>query len=462
MPDCRDIELTGRSALQIAALISSGLVSAEVVAERALAAIAACDDQAIFTRVTADRAMAEARAASLRLQDNCPRSALDGVPVVWKDLFDLEGIATTAGSQVLANTAPAKSDASVVARLKAAGMVCIGRVNMTEFAFSGLGLNPHFGTPRNACGRDVPRVPGGSSSGSAVAVARGLVPVAIGTDTGGSVRVPAALNGVIGYKASSQRYPMDGVFPLSPTLDTLGIFARNVRDVVMVDAAMCGLLLPVVRPAVLRGLRVLVPGNVVSEGCDAAVIANFEAALARLAAAGALVERQAMPVFDEILALGSRHGSIATAEAYALHQRRVDGPEAGAIDRRVVARIKLGAAMPMVDYVALMQARARLVAKTATEMAGRCVVAMPTVPHTAPPISPLEADDEMFVKVNLKTLRNTMLGNFLGWCGVSFPTGTDALGLPTALLLSGAPGTDEHLLALSLAAEGLMQPGLSR
>ena len=295
MPGSSDIELTGRSALDLAALVSAGLVTAEYVAEKTLAAIATCDDQTIFTRVTADRAMAEAHAAILLLRDGGALSGLDGVPVAWKDLFDLEGMVTTAGSRVLADTAPAKSDATVVARLKAAGMVCVGRVNMTEFAFSGLGLNPHFGTPRNACGRDVPRVPGGSSSGSAVAVARGLVPVAIGTDTGGSVRVPAALNGVIGYKASSQRYPMDGVFPLAPTLDTLGIFARNVRDVVMVDAAMCGLLAPIVRPTALKGLRVLVPDNVVLEGCDAAVIANFETALARLAAAGALIERGAMP-----------------------------------------------------------------------------------------------------------------------------------------------------------------------
>ena len=162
------------------------------------------------------------------------------------------------------------------------------------------------------------------------------------------------------------------------------------------------------------------------------------------------------------IATGTRPRATATAEAYALHQQRVEGPEAYAIDRRVVARIKLGAAMPMVAYVALTQARARLVAQSAAEMAGHCIVAMPTVPHTAPPIAPLEADDDLFVKVNLKTLRNTMLGNFLGWCGVSFPTGTDALGLPTALLLSGAPGTDEHLLALALSVEALMQPGANR
>ena len=245
--DFPSFDIGGRSALQLSALTSSGLVSAEEVAERTLAAIANCEDQAIFTRLTAWRARTEARAASERLREGRPVSILDGVPIVWKDLFDLEGITTTAGSRVLEGNAPASIDAAVVSRLKAAGMVCVGSANMTEFAYSGIGLNPHYGTPRNPHGRAEARVPGGSSSGSAVVVARGLAPVAIGTDTGGSVRIPAAFNGIIGYKASTDRYPMDGVFALSQTLDTLGIFARTVADVVVVDAAMCGLVAPNVR-----------------------------------------------------------------------------------------------------------------------------------------------------------------------------------------------------------------------
>ena len=257
------VDIRGRSAQQLAALMSAGLLSPEEVAEQTLASIAACEDQAVFTRLTVERARAEARAATQRLRAGRPASALDGVPIAWKDLFDLEGVTTTAGSRVLEADAPAKMDATVVSRLTAAGMVCIGHANMTEFAYSGIGLNPHYGTPRNPHGREEARVPGGSSSGSAVAVARGLVPVAIGTDTGGSVRIPAAFNGIIGYKASTGRYPMDGVFALSPTLDTLGVFARTVEDAVVVDAAMRALVAPNVRREPITGLRLIAPTNVV-------------------------------------------------------------------------------------------------------------------------------------------------------------------------------------------------------
>lgn len=457
MSGLTNFDIGGRSALQLGALVASGLISAEEVAERTLAGIAACEDQAIFTRVTPERAFSEARAAAQRLREGRPASVLDGVPIAWKDLFDLEGMPTTAGSRVFENAPPAAADAPVVSRLKRAGMICVGRVNMTEFAFSGIGLNPHYGTPRNPHGRGEARVPGGSSSGSAVVVARGLAPAAIGTDTGGSVRIPAAFNGIIGYKASSGRYPMDGVFPLSETLDTLGVFARNVADAIVIDAAMCGLLAPAVRSASLEELRILAPTNVVLDDCEPAVARNFEAALTRLARAGATIERGPMPIFDDILALSARHGTIVAAEAYALHKTRVEGPDADRIDRRIVKRVRLAHTMPMVDYIAIIQARSRLIEQARRLLAGRCLVAMPTVPHAAPSIAALEADDELFFRMNAKTLRNTMLGNFLGWCGVSLPTGTDDVGLPTALLLSGAPGMDEQLLALSLAAEAIIR-----
>jgi aspartyl-tRNA(Asn)/glutamyl-tRNA(Gln) amidotransferase subunit A len=455
--DIKNLDTNGRTALQLSAWMSAGLLSAEAVAEQTLAAIAACDDQAIFTVVTAERARAEAKAAARRLREGRPGSILDGVPIVWKDLFDLEGLPTTAGSRLLEAAAPARTDAAVVSRLKDAGMVCIGRANMTEFAYSGIGLNPHYGTPRNPHGRAEPRAPGGSSSGSAVVVARGLAPVAIGSDTGGSVRIPAAFNGIIGYKASTDRYPMDGVFALSTTLDTLGVFARTVADAVVVDAAMSGLTTPNVRKAPIDGLRVIVPTNIVFDDCQPAVVENFEAALARLAQAGAIIERRAMPVFDEILALSARHGTIVAAEAYAAHKARVEGADASRIDRRVAKRIALAHTMQMVDYIALMQARTRLIKQTTDLLASDVLVAMPTVAHTAPSIDALEADDDLFVRTNARTLRNTMLGNFLGWCGVSFPTGTDSAGLPTALLLSGAPATDERLLSFSLTAESLMR-----
>jgi aspartyl-tRNA(Asn)/glutamyl-tRNA(Gln) amidotransferase subunit A len=336
-------------------------------------------------------------------------------------------------------------------------MVCVGRVNMTEFAYSGIGLNPHFGTPHNPHGSDEPRAPGGSSSGSAVAVARGLVPVSIGSDTGGSVRIPAAFNGIVGYKSSGGRYRMDGIFPLSRTLDTLGVLARSVTDAALVDAALRGVPVPAARPRTLVGQRILVPRNVVFDEVELLVADNFEAALGRLSAAGAVVERMRLPVFDEIMALVARHGAIAAAEAYVLHRERVEGPDADAMDRRVVSRVRLGAKMSVVDYVTLLQARQRLIAEAASLFAGGAVVAFPTVVHTAPRIADLEADDELFGRINSRTLRNTMLGNFLDWCGISVPTGTDDAGLPTALLVSAAPGADDDLLSLGLSAEAVIR-----
>jgi len=453
-----DLDIAGRSALQLAAVMAGGAIDAEAVAERTLAAIRACDDPAIFIRTTPARALAEARAAAHRIRAGRPRSLLEGVPVAWKDLFDIQGFTTTAGSRVLANDPPAARDAPVVARLADAGMVCVGHVNMTEFAYSGIGLNPHYGTPRNAHSpAGDPRVPGGSSSGSAVAVARGLVPVAIGSDTGGSVRIPAAFNGIIGLKTSTGRYPTEGAFPLSTTLDTVGVFARTVLEAAIVDAALCGSGVPALVPGRIAGTRILVPTNVVFDDIEPAVLANFEAALARLQAAGAVIERVALPVFDAVLALTARLGNLTAAEAYTLHRGRLAGPEAAMMDRRVVERVRGGGAVAMPDYVTILQERRRMVGEAAALFAGGAVVAYPTVVHTAPRIAALEADDALFYRINGRTLRNTNLGNFLDWCGVSIPSGTDDAGLPTALLLSGAHGSDDALLALALAAEDVIR-----
>ena len=445
------------SALQTGALLGSGAIDAETLTAQTLAGIAACDDPAIFTVVTEQRARAEARASALRLREGRARGPLDGVAVAWKDLFDIAGLATTAGSRVLAEAPAATQDAAVVARLRDAGMVCVGRVNMTEFAYSGIGLNPHYGTPRNAHSADAPRVPGGSSSGSAVAVARGLVPVSIGSDTGGSVRIPAAYNGIVGYKTSGGRYPMHGVFPLSHTLDTLGVLARSVGDAVAVDAALRGAVVPDVRARALAGVRVLVPRNVVFDDIEPAVAANFADAITRLAQAGAVIEPTQFAPFDDVLALLARHGTIVAAEAYALHKARVEGPEADAMDQRVVTRIRLASKFALPDYIALLQARGRLIAQAASLLAGGSVIAFPTIAHTAPRIADLQADDALFWRYNARTLRNTMLGNFLDWCGVTVPTGVDTAGLPTSLLLSGAPGADDALLALALTAEPVIR-----
>ncbi len=449
--------LSRRSAAQWAAQLAAGVVDAADAIEQTLAAVDACDDPAIFTLTTRERAHTAARAASARQRNGNSLGWLDGVPVAWKDLFDLSGHPTTAGSRLLADSPPAVADAAIVTRLEAAGMISIGRVNMTEFAFSGIGLNPHYGTPVNPYGQR--RVPGGSSSGSGVAVARGLAPISIGTDTSGSVRIPAAFNGIVGYKISGRRWPMRGAFPLSHTLDTLGVLCLGVLDAILVDAAARGLAAPDIRRGSLRDMHLVVPANVVFDECEPAVIANFEAALTRLKDAGVCIERRDIPVLDEILALNTQYGPIVNAEAYALHRERVESEGAARMDRRVASRIRLAAATPLTAYITIMEARRRLVAEAAAMLKEGWLVAYPTVAHVAPPIDALEADDDLFVRTNMKTLRNTLLGNFLDWCGVSIPNGTDAQGLPTGFLLSGGPGQDDDLLAMALAAESIIRSG---
>ena len=451
------LDIGGRSVLQLAGMIQSGIADPKEITEATLAGIEACDEPGLFVLVTADRARAEAAAASDRVRAGRPRSLLDGVPVAWKDLFDLQGATTTAGSRVLVRQAPATEDAAVVQRLRAAGMVSVGRVGMTEFAFSGLGLNPHFGTPRNPHGGDEARIPGGSSSGSAVAVARGLVSVSIGTDTGGSVRIPAAFNGIVGYKATHGRYPMEGVFPLSRSLDSLGILCRTVADAVAVDAAMQSKVGSDVTRRAITGTRIVVPTNVVFDDAEPTVVERFEAALDLLSRAGARIERRVIAAFDGVLEVGAKRGALVTAEAYALHMVRLSGPAADEMDPRVASRMRGGANISMVDLVEIRDTRARLIADARREVGLDAFVAYPTVPHVAPLVEPLEQDDALYVQINARTLRNTMLGNFLEWCGVSLPCGTDGQGLPVGFLLSAPGGRDADLLGLALEVEDIVR-----
>ncbi|MFK0276569.1 amidase [Ensifer sp. NPDC090286] len=452
-------DLSGRSIAQLSVLLQSGALDPRALTEWTLGRVRDHADQAIFTVVTPERAMREAEASHMRLSSGRPLGLLDGIPVAWKDLFAIKGLSTTAGSIVLKNDPAATEDAAVVAALANAGMVSVGRVNMSEFAFSGLGLNPHYGTPRNPCSKDVGRIPGGSSSGSGVAVAAGLVPVSIGTDTGGSIRIPAALNGIVGYKATRGRYSMRGVFPLAKSLDSLGPLCRTVQDAVWVDAAMRGLPASEVRRGSLEGLSIVVPTDVVFDGAEDGVVFAFEGALSRLERAGARVRRQAFPAFKRIFEITAAHGPLVTAEAYALHRFRLEGADAASMDRRVVSRARLGEKIALSDYIAILDARDRLVAEVSTLVGPSEIIAYPTVAHVAPPTVPLEADDALFVETNGRTLRNTLIGNFLDWCGVSLPCGTGEAGMPVGLLLSALPHHDTHLLSVALAAEDVVRVG---
>ncbi|MFB9947642.1 amidase [Rhizobium puerariae] len=443
------------SIAELSALIQTGAVDPLEVTETVLAGIEAHPDKAIFVSLLKDRALSEARASSKRLREGRSLGLLDGIPIAWKDLFDIEGLPTTAGSKVLKTAAPAAKDAAIVNLLKQAGMVAVGRTNMSEFAFSGIGINPHYGTPRNAKGKDAPRIPGGSSSGSGVAVAAGLVPVAMGTDTGGSIRIPSALNGIVGYKATRGRYRMDGVYPLATSLDSLGPLCRTVQDAVWIDAAMRGLSVPQTARKPTAPLDIVIPTDIVFDGAEPGVVAAFETAIGRLEKAGCKVSRIAFPAFGEILALMASRGALVNAEAFALHRDRLLGPEAADMDQRVVARTRLGEKITLPDYIAIREARARLVAETEALIGDR-FVAFPSVAHVAPKIADL-AQDEAFFAANGKTLRNTLLGNFLDWCGVSIPCGTGDQDMPVGLLLSANANRDEAVLEAALAYEEIVR-----
>lgn len=441
----------------LSVLLQSGALDPVALATETLERIAGYKDQSIFTSLLEERALTEAKASARRIRSGRSLGLLDGIPVAWKDLLDTAGAVTTSGSIVLSDSPPATADAAVVKTLAGAGMVSVGRTNMSEFAFSGLGINPHYGTPHNPASGDVPRIPGGSSSGSAVAVAAGLVPVAIGTDTGGSIRIPAALNGIVGYKATRGRYAMDGVFPLAQSLDSLGPLCRTVQDAVWIDAAMRGRTAPDIGRTDLGEMKIVIAETIVFDDAEPGVIAAFEAAVDRLASAGARVERRAFPAFAEVFDLITRHGALVTAEAYALHRERLAGDEARRMDQRVVVRTRLGEKIGMTDYVALLDARQRLVAQFSACLAPGELIAHPTLPHVAPPIAPLVADDDLFFRTNGKTLRNTLIGNFLDGCGISIPCGTGEADMPVGLLLSGQRNEDERLLSAALAAEAVIR-----
>ncbi len=445
------------SVASLSVLLQSGALDPVTLAQTVLDKIAGYKDQSIFTEILGDRALHDARAASARIRSGRSLGLLDGIPLAWKDLFDTKGSVTKAGSVVLSDHAPAGQDAPVVKALADAGMVSVGRTNLSEFAFSGLGINPHYGTPHNPMSKDEPRIPGGSSSGSAVAVAAGLVPVAMGTDTGGSIRIPAAFNGIVGYKATRGRYVMDGIFPLASSLDSLGPLCRSVQDAIWVDAAMRGRAAPDIARTDIRGIKLVVAETIVFDDAEAGVVEAFEQAIRRLQAAGITVERRAFPVFTEIFGIMARHGALVTAEAFALHKERLFGDAAARMDQRVVARARLGEKIAMTDYIAILEARRRLIGQFKAGLNPGELIVHPTLPHVAPAIAPLVADDDLFFKINGKTLRNTLIGNFLDGCGVSIPCGIGDADMPVGLLLSGQAGEDERLLSAALSLESLVR-----
>jgi aspartyl-tRNA(Asn)/glutamyl-tRNA(Gln) amidotransferase subunit A len=443
--------LEKKSGAEIGRFIAKGELDPVEAAEFFLDRIERDRDNPSFILVTRKRALEEAEASRKRHREGSAAGPLDGVPIAWKDLVDMAGERTTAGSALYAESPPKENDAPIVANLAAAGMAALGKTNLSEFAFSALGLNPHFGTPRNPRDPATPRVAGGSSSGAAVAVAGGLAPCAIGSDTGGSIRAPASFCGIVGFKTSEGRIDKQGVFPLSRTLDTIGPMAHTVEDCVLIDMALRGQSNTPVRAIDLSGVAFVVPDKSGIDDVQPEVGANLETTMKRLAAAGAKVTSRPIPQIGAMRALSAQYGSFVAIEAYAEHRAIFDSADAQRMDRRVVKRA-LGGRVPERDALNLQRGREELIAALTDELKG-AVLVLPATPMTAPAIDPLERDDEAFRVTNLRAIHYTFLGNLFRMCGLALPSGADAAGLPTGVQFLAPGGDDERLLSIGLSIE---------
>ncbi len=449
---------------QAATALADGRTTARALTEACLERIAdpAGEGARAFVAVHAEQARGSADAMDgLRRVGRAP-GPYAGIPISLKDLFDIAGEPTAAGSTVLATARPASAHAPVVARMLAQGLVPVGRTNMTEFAFSGLGLNPHHGTPRSPWKRDrdgqdgnIPggHIPGGSSSGAAVSVADGMALAALGTDTGGSCRIPAAFCGVVGYKPTARRVPLAGVLPLAPSLDSVGPLAPSVQCCAIVDAMLAGQAPWVLEPMALRGLRLAVPGNMVMDDVDPMVAETFGRVLNRLGTLGVRVTHLPLPQLDRISEVNAQ-GGLAPVEAYAWH-RKLLSEHAEGYDPRVRSRIERGAAMTGSELIALQAARIELRASMDAATAPYDAVAMPTSPILPPRIDAF-GDDADYVRTNSLILRNPSLANFLDRCSIGIPAHRPG-DAPVGFMLMGETGGDARLFAIAAAIEAVIK-----
>ena len=436
--------------LELAADLDAGRRSSRALIEAALARIAdpAGEGRRSFLRVNAAEARAAADAQDGLRKAGYRLSPLAGLPVSIKDLFDVAGERTLGGSTALDDAPPAARDAVIVTRLKAAGAVIIGRTNMTEFAFSGVGINPHYGTPGNPWDRT--RIPGGSSSGAAVSVADRQAAVAIGSDTGGSVRIPAALCGLVGWKPTQARVPRDGTLPLSTTLDSIGPLGNSVACCALTDAVLAGEAVALPTLAEASGLRLAVPrGTFLFDELDPEVAAAFERACRLLARAGVQLHDLALPELAEYGAINAK-GGFSPPEAFAWHQELM-ARRGEHYDPRVRQRIARGVEMTAPDYVRLVEERGRFIAKVAARLSSCDALIAPTVAMVAPPIAAFAADADFF-RLNSRILRNPSLVNFLDRCAITLPV-TPPGEAPVGLMLVGEHGGDQRLLAIARALE---------
>jgi aspartyl-tRNA(Asn)/glutamyl-tRNA(Gln) amidotransferase subunit A len=435
--------------------LESGRTSARKLVDDCIARIAdpAGEGQRVFMHVDKDAAIDAAEAMDRLRKAKAAPTRFAGIPVSIKDLFDIKGQVTRAGSRALEDSPPAQADATVVARLRRAGFIVIGRTNMTEFAYSGIGINPHYGTPRSAWQRSVGHVPGGSSSGAAVSIADQMAYGALGTDTGGSCRIPAAFNGIVGFKPTQRRVPLDGGVPLSFTLDSFGPLARSVSCCAILDAVLADEPIVPLRPRPIKGMRLAVPTTIALDDLDEAVAKTFDRVLETLARHGALIERIEVPEFLDIGVMNTK-GGFSAAESYAWH-RFLIASKGDVYDPRVAVRILRGEGMSAADYVDLLNARRSMITRIEARIAPYDALVMPTTANTPPRIADL-ADDKAFTAQNLRALRNPSLINMIDGCSISLPAQREGE-VPVGLMLAAAGGSDRRIFELAAGMEGAIR-----
>jgi aspartyl-tRNA(Asn)/glutamyl-tRNA(Gln) amidotransferase subunit A len=385
-------------------------------------------------------------------------SPLAGIPVSVKDLFDVAGQPTRAGSVALSQVAPAEADCPAVARLRAAGAALVGRTNMVEFAFSGVGINPHYGTPVNPADPATARIPGGSSSGAAVSVATGAAIVGLGSDTGGSIRIPAALCGIVGFKNTARLVPAKGALPLSTSLDTVCALTRSVRDAVTVHEVLAARQVRLAGKP-LSACRLAVARTQMQDALDSTVAQAFDRSLQVLRQAGAHIEEIALDEIADLAAINAT-GGLSAAESYAWHRKLIAEHQAD-YDPRVALRILRGASMSAADYIDLLAARKAWISRMEVRLDGFDAVLSPTVPIVAPPIASVLTDDTEFFRVNGLLLRNTSVVNMLDGCAISLPCHAPGQ-LPVGLMLWHAALHDDAVLDLALQVEAALHHSLQK
>jgi aspartyl-tRNA(Asn)/glutamyl-tRNA(Gln) amidotransferase subunit A len=437
--------------------LATGEITSRRLVEEALAAIKdpRGEGARVFLTVHESGALAAADKYDEQLRSGGQQpGGLAGIPISIKDLFDEAGVVTLGASMILVGAPPAQRDSTVVQRLKKAGAIIIGRTNLTEFAYSGLGINPHYGTPKNVFDRATGRIPGGSTSGGAISVTDGMAAAAIGTDTGGSVRIPAALNGLVGFKPTARRIPLDGVLPLAPSLDSVGPIGKSVADCIWLDSLMAEEHGVVPLTGRVAGLRFAVPTTVVQDDLSPAVATAFAAALSRLSAAGAILVEIPMKEFTQAAEVSPR-GALSSYEAYSVHRNWMKSGT-DKYDPRVMARIRPGESISEAKYKDLLELRKRFISAVNAAAGPYDAMLMPTVPDTAPTIEEATKDDESYFRFNGRMLRNPSIVNLFDGCALSIPCHEPG-SAPVGLTVAGIQNTDRSILLIGDALEPVVR-----